>query len=68
MDETRHPNPLEFRPEMYEGENQTVTNSVANPDHSQRDYLIFGSGRRFAKECMLLNDNCFRNAKNIIGI
>jgi len=46
MDENRHPNPREFRPERYEGDDQTAADSAANPDPSQRDHFSFGSGRR----------------------
>ena len=46
MDENRHPNPREFRPERYEGDDLTAADSAANPDASKRDHFTFGSGRR----------------------
>jgi len=49
MDEKRHPNPREFRPERYEGDNQTAADSAANPDPSKRDQFTFGSGRRICQ-------------------
>ena len=49
MDENRHPNPREYRPERYEGDNQTAADSAANPDPSKRDQFTFGSGRRICQ-------------------
>jgi hypothetical protein len=46
MDENRHPNPREFRPERYEGDDLNAADSAANPDASKRDHFTFGSGRR----------------------
>lgn len=49
MDPERHPNPREFRPERYEGDEQTAAESAANPDASQRDHFTFGAGRRICQ-------------------
>jgi cytochrome P450 len=49
MDEKRHPNPREFRPERYEGDDLNLADSAANPDASKRDQYTFGSGRRICQ-------------------
>jgi len=49
MDEKRHPNPREFRPERYEGDDLNAADSAANPDASKRDHFTFGSGRRICQ-------------------
>jgi len=49
MDEKRHPNPREFRPERYEGDDLNASDSAANPDASKRDHFTFGSGRRICQ-------------------
>ncbi|CAG8950033.1 hypothetical protein HYFRA_00004367 [Hymenoscyphus fraxineus] len=45
-DPKRHPNPRQFDPMRYIGDEQTSTNSSNNPDATKRDHFVFGAGRR----------------------
>ncbi|KAL5360220.1 cytochrome P450 [Aspergillus floccosus] len=46
MDEKRHPDPRQFRPERYKDDRQSLAEAAANPDPSKRDQFTFGAGRR----------------------
>lgn len=46
MDPSRHPEPRKFDPDRYQHDFQTAAESAANPDASQRDHFVFGTGRR----------------------
>lgn len=46
MDPLRHPEPRKFDPDRYRNDFQNAAESAANPDASQRDHFVFGTGRR----------------------
>src|SRR5277367_672086 len=66
MDETRHPNPREFRPERYENDCQTAADSAANPNASQRDHFTFGSGRRICQGMHVAERSLFLGMSRIL--
>lgn len=45
-DPSRHPTPRLFNPDRYQGDDQSLGDSAANPDVSKRDVFTFGAGRR----------------------
>ncbi|OLN81889.1 Fumitremorgin C synthase 3 [Colletotrichum chlorophyti] len=45
-DSERHPNPRQFEPSRYMGDDQTSIDAANNPDAAQRDHFVFGAGRR----------------------
>ena len=45
-DPKRHPNPRQFDPMRYIGDEQTSIDAANNPDGTKRDHFVFGAGRR----------------------
>ncbi|KAI5918414.1 cytochrome P450 [Camillea tinctor] len=45
-DPKRHPNPRQFEPMRYWGDDQTSIDASNNPDATKRDHFVFGAGRR----------------------
>ncbi|RJE21071.1 to cytochrome p450 [Aspergillus sclerotialis] len=46
MDPKRQPNPREFNPDRYKGDEQSLGDAASNPDPLKRDVYTFGAGRR----------------------
>jgi hypothetical protein len=59
MDESHYPNPREFRPERYEGDDQSAADSAANPDAMKRDHFGFGAGRRICQGMHIASRSLF---------
>ncbi|KAI1324282.1 putative cytochrome P450 [Xylariaceae sp. FL0255] len=45
-DAVRYPNPLQFDPDRFKDDKQSLYEAAVNPDPSQRDQFSFGAGRR----------------------
>lgn len=43
---SRYPHPSEFDPSRFINDSQTSSEAAMNPDISQRDHFVFGTGRR----------------------
>lgn len=66
MDEAHYPNPREFQPERYEGDNQTAADSAANPDARKRDHFGFGAGRRICPGLHVAERSLFLGISRIL--
>ncbi|KAJ9625926.1 hypothetical protein H2203_004695 [Taxawa tesnikishii (nom. ined.)] len=49
MDPRRHPEPRRYDPDRYLDDTQSLADSAASPDPSQRDTFVFGAGRRICQ-------------------
>ena len=65
-DETRYPNPREFRPERYEGDTNNAAESAASPDASKRDHFGFGVGRRICQGMHIAERSLFLGISRMV--
>jgi cytochrome P450 len=66
MDENRHPNPREFRPERYEGDGLSAADSAALADVAKRDHFTFGAGRRICQGIHIAERSLFLGIARMI--
>jgi cytochrome P450 len=66
MNESRFPNPREFCPERYEGDESTAAESAANPDPAKRDHFTFGAGRRICQGMHIAERSLFLGMSRIL--
>lgn len=66
MDPELHPNPREFNPDRYKGDEQSLGDAAANPDPSKRDVYTFGAGRRICPGIHVAERSLFLGMSRIL--
>lgn len=66
MDPKLNPNPRQFNPDRYKGDEQSLGDAAANADPSKRDVYTFGAGRRICPGIHVAERSLFLGISRIL--
>ncbi|RCI12012.1 hypothetical protein L249_1078 [Ophiocordyceps polyrhachis-furcata BCC 54312] len=58
-DPKRHPNPRQYNPSRWAGDNQNSAQAAVNADATKRDHFVFGAGRRMCQGMHIADRSLF---------
>ncbi|GAW26375.1 putative cytochrome P450 [Rosellinia necatrix] len=65
-DPRRHPNPREYDPSRWAGDNQNSIQAALNADPTKRDHFTFGAGRRMCQGMHIADRSLFLGMSRIL--